>query len=62
MSLLDATSAEEAIMGFVIAGALAALVAIMLALSGSSGARRWLAGMTALIAAALLTIWVFQSQ
>ena len=34
-------------MGFIVAGALAALVAILLAITGSSTARRWLAGMSA---------------
>ena len=48
-------------MGFVMAGAIATLVAIMLAITGSSPARRWLAGMSALIAAAFLTMSVFQN-
>ena len=48
-------------MGFIVAGALAALVAILLAITGSSTARRWLAGMSAGIAAILLAVWFFQN-
>ena len=48
-------------MGFIVAGAIAALVALMLAITGSSGARRWLAGMSALIAVLLLAVWFFQN-
>jgi hypothetical protein len=48
-------------MGFIVAGAIAALVALMLAITGSSSARRWLAGMAALIAVLLLAVWFFQN-
>ena len=46
-------------MAIILTGALATLVAIMLALSGSSTARRLLAGASTLIAAILLVAWSF---
>jgi hypothetical protein len=48
-------------MGFIVAGALAALVALMLAITGSSAARRWLAGALAFIEVLLLAVWFFQN-
>ena len=48
-------------MGFIVAGAIAALVALMLAITGSSTARRGLAGMLALTAVLLLAAWFFSN-
>ena len=49
-------------MALLVVGALAALVAILAALTGSSAARRMLAGMVALMAAAFLAMWLFQNR
>jgi hypothetical protein len=48
-------------MAIILAGAVAALVAILLALTGHSAARRLLAGMSGLIAGTLLAIWLFHN-
>jgi len=49
-------------MAFLVIGAVAALVAILFALTGSSAARRILSGMIGMIAIALLAMWLFQNR
>jgi hypothetical protein len=49
-------------MAFLVLGAVAALVAILFALTGSSAARRILSGMVGMIAVALLVLWLLQNQ
>jgi hypothetical protein len=49
-------------MAFLVVGAVAALVAILFAITGSSGARRILAGMIGMIAVVLLAVWLFQNR
>ena len=49
-------------MALLVMGAVAAPVAILFALTGSSGARRILSGMIGMIAVALLAVWLFQNR
>jgi len=46
-------------MAFIVAGAIAALVALMFAITGSSTAQRMIAGALALSAVLLLAVWYF---